>query len=261
VDHSRDVQVCNKTVRYPTSTFPFMQIRVYPNAQNAAEPLAVSGIAVASTVEKPGEYEDVPLEKANVDQKDLKEGRQVVAYDAEAKSRPVDRLVIRAGGREYARSLRIFGRNEETNTWRWVADAEIHKLGESVQDTLPLKGFGFRFLKVELFNYDDKPLDDLDVKAQAVPRYLVTESQGGGVALYYGAMDVDLPRYDLHRRRGDEEAAGAPLLRLRDREDNQLQKKSGFGKYGPWLAAVAVGLVSFLVIWIIVNMLKRQVKT
>lgn len=257
VDHSRDVRVCNKIVRYPASTFPFLQIRVYPNAQNAAEKLALQGLVVANSAETPGEYEDVPLRKAEVPKKDLKEGCQVVVFDVEAKNRPIDRLVIKADNREYARSLRIFGRNEETNAWRWVADAEIHRLGESVQDTLSLKGFAFRFLKVELFNYDDKPLHDLSVKAQAVPRYLVTESQGGEAVMYYGALDVEAPRYDLHRRRGDEEAA-APLLRLRDRTDNQFQKTSGFGKFGPWLAAGAVGLVSLLVIWIIVNMLKKQ---
>ena len=258
VDRSRDVQVCNKTVRYPSSTFPFMQIRVYPNAQNVAEPLAVEELVVANSVEVPGEYEDVPLRKADVPQKDLKEGCQVVVFDVEAKNRPIDRLVIKAADREYARSLRVYGRNEETNLWRWVADAEIHSLGESVQDTLSLKGFVFRFLKVEMFNYDDKALSDLNVKAQAVPRYLVTESQGGGAVLYYGAMDIDSPQYDLHRCRGDDEAVIAPLVRLRDRADNQIQKTSGFGKYGPWLAAVAVGLVSLLVIWIIVNRLKKQ---
>lgn len=257
VDHSRDVRVCNKTVRYPASTFPFMQVRVYPNALNATEPLSVEGVLVANSVEAPGGYEDVPLCKADVSEKDLKEGCQVVVFDIEAKNRPIDRLVIQAKDREYARSLRIFGRNEETNTWRWVADAEIHRLGESVQDTLSLKGFAFRFLKVELFNYDDKPLHDLRVEAQAVSRYLVTESQGGSATLYYGAPDVEAPRYDLRRRRGDEEAAVAPFLRLRDRE-NQFQKPAGFGKYGPWLAAGAVGLVSFLVIWIIVSMMKRQ---
>ncbi len=260
VDHSRDVHVCNKTVRYPVSTFPFLQVRVYPNAQNAAEPLTVQSVVVANTVEVPGEYEDVPLRKIDVPESDLKEDCQVVVFDAEAKNLPVERLVIRAGNSEYARSLRAYGRNEETNKWRWVADGEIHKLGESVQDTLALKGFGFRFLKIELFNYDDQPLHDLSVTAQAVPRYLVTESQGGSAIFYYGAADLDAPRYDLHRRRGDEEAAAAPLLRLREREDNLLQKRSGFGKYGPWLAAVAVGLVSFLVIWIIVRMMKRQAK-
>lgn len=257
VDHSRDVRVCSKIVRYPVSTFPFLQIRVYPNAQNATETLTVQGVLVANSVEVPGEYEDVPLREADVSEKDLKEGCQVVVFDVEAKNRPIERLIIWADDREYARSLRISGRSEETNTWRWVADAEIHRLGESVQDTLSLKGFAFRFLKVELFNYDDKPLHDLRVEAQAVSRYLVTESQGGSAILYYGALDVEAPRYDLRRRRDDEEAAVTPFLRLRDRE-NQFQKPAGFGKYGPWLAVGTVGLVSFLVIWIIVNMMKRQ---
>ena len=257
VDHSRDVRVCNKTLQYPVSTFPFLQVRVYPNARNASEPLSVSGLAIANTVEKPGEYEDVPLTESYVEQKELKEGCQVVVYDTGAEHRPVERVILRAGDREYVRSLRVFGRNEETNTWRWVADGEIHKLGASVQDTVNLNGFGFRFLKVELFNYDDAPFRRLDVKAQAVARYLVVESLGGPAALYYGAPDVDLPRYDLNRRRGDE-AAAAPLLGLQDRADNQLRKKSGFGRYGPWLAAAAVGLVSLLVLWIIVSMMKRQ---
>ena len=66
VDHSR-VRVCNKTLQYPVSTFPFLQVRVYPNARNASEPLSVSGLAIANTVEKPGEYEDVPLTESYVE--------------------------------------------------------------------------------------------------------------------------------------------------------------------------------------------------
>ena len=257
VDHSRDVRICNKSIRYPVSTFPFLQIRVYPNAQNATESLSVDGLLVANTVEGAGEYEKVPLRNIAVSRKDLKEGCQVLVYDVEAKNRPIERLTVQAEDREYARSLRIYGRNEETNTWRWVADAEIHKLGGSLQESLLLKGFAFQFLKIEMYNYDDAPLHGLSVNAQAVSRYLVTEWQGGEASLFYGAPEVEAPRYDLRRRRGDDEAATAPLLRLRDRE-SQFRKSSGFGKVGSWLATVAVGLVSFLVIWIIVRMMKRQ---
>ena len=261
VDHSRDVHVSNNSIRYPVSTFPHLQVRVYPNARDATETVTLQGVFVMATEEKLGESEEIDLAGLDVSGDDLKEGCQVLVFDIGARNRPVEKLAVRAREREYARCIRVFGRNEDTNTWRWVADGEIHRIGKDIQDEVVLRGSAYRFLKIELFHYDDAPLGKVEVAARAVPRYLVFEAQGGmEPQLYYGSAAALSPRFDLARRKGDEEAAKAPLVRAGARVSNQLHKVSGWGKWGPWLAALAVGIVSLVVIWSVVGMLKKQAK-
>lgn len=259
VDHSRDVHISNNSIRYPVSTYPYLQVRVYPNARDATETVTLQGVFVMTTQEQPGESQEIELKSVEVTGDDLKEGCQVLAFDVGAKNRPVEKLAVRARDREYARCIRVYGRNEDTNTWRWVADGEIHRIGKDIQDEVALRGSSYRFLKIELYNYDDAPLGKVEVKAQAVPRYLVFEVQGGaGPQLYYGSIAALSPRFDLARRKGDEEAAKAILVRPGERVSNQLHKESRWGKWGPWLAGLAVGIVSLIVIWSVVGMLKRQ---
>jgi len=261
VDHSRDVRVSNNSIRYPVSTFPLLQVRVYPNARDATETVTLQGVFVMATREAAGESEDIELDDVAVAKDDEKDGCQVLVFDTAARNRPVERLAVRAREREYARCLRVYGRNEETNTWRWVADGEIHRIGKDIQDEVALRGSAYRFLKLELYHYDDAPLGKVEVVARATPRYVVFEAQNGiEPQLYYGSIDMAAPRFDLVRRKSAEDAAGAAPVRAGERVDNQLRKVPGWGKWGPWLAALAVGVVSLLVIWSVVGMLKRQSK-
>ena len=76
--------------------------------------------------------------------------------------------------------------------------------------------------------------------------------------MYYGSVLSDMPQYDLKRRQGIDLAARARIVKLESRESNTLLKRSPWQRYGKGLAAIAVGIVSVLVLWIVVNMMKRQ---
>jgi hypothetical protein len=111
-----------------------------------------------------------------------------------------------------------------------------------------LKGSYFRFLRVEIYHHEDKPLNGVDIHAQAVPQYLVLEAEGGEKpALYYGSLAAALPRYDLHRRKGDKLAVAAPSVRLGDRKSNlapQVTEARGpRTRVGIMAAVVACGAV------------------
>ena len=259
VDHVRDVRVANHDIRYPVSTFPLLQVRVYPNARDATETVVVQEVEVQAAREVAGEWEEVALSAVAVTKDDQKDGCQVLVFDTAARNRPVERLAVRARDQAYARGLRVYGRNEATNAWRWLADGEIHRIGRDIQDEVVLRGSACRFLKLELYHYDDAPLDQVEVLARATPRYVVFEAQDGvEPQLYYGALGLAAPRFDLMRRKVPEDAAGAKLVRAGKRTDNELRQTPGWGRRGPWLAALAVGLVSLAVIWSVVGMLKKQ---
>jgi len=79
------------------------------------------------------------------------------------------------------------------------------------------------------------------------------------VHLYYGARDVAAPRFDLNRRRGsDREARNAGPAMLGAREENPPYRKPISDQLVPWIAGIAVALVSILVIWVITGMLRHS---
>ncbi len=258
VDYSRDARAANGTIRYPVSTLPLIQVRVFPNARDATEPLSIDHLCAGLCVTEPGELEPVPLTQMETPKDERTNECQVLVFDTGARTRPVERLTIRADDREYARSVRVSARNDETNVWRWVADGEIHRIGQDVQDAVGVKWASYRFLKLEVFHYDDRPLTNVRVEALAVPRYIVFEAGGGRKPeLYYGAK-VEAPRYDLERRKGKEALSSAPVAKIEPRTDNVMHEVTWLEKYGRWLAVLAVGAVSVLVLWVVLGMLKRQ---
>jgi len=248
VDHSRDIQVSRNTVDYPATTAPFVRVKVFPNLRDASESVTIQSVALARNVEQPAERIDVPVKEIPAPAGDTNADAQVLIFDTGARSRPVERLVITARESRYARAVKVAGRNDDSASWRWVADGEIHHVDGSAQDVVPLKGSYFRFLRVEIYHHEDKPLNGVDIHAQAVPQYLVLEAEGGEKpALYYGSLAAALPRYDLHRRKGDKLAVAAPSVRLGDRKSNlapQVTEARGpRTRVGIMAAVVACGAV------------------
>lgn len=255
-DHGAD----NREIEYPPSDYPFLQVRIHPDARRAGEPLDLQALSVARLVREEGERENIPLEWT-APPGEQKEGVQVLWADAGARFRPLLRLRVEAGGRDFARPVRVSGRNAESNEWRWVADGGLHRLGGQVRDAIDLRGAGFRHWKIELSHYEDQPLDIRSVRAEAVPSYLVFEAAGGGsarLALYYGADRPSPPRFDLQQRTSRAQTTNATLRELGRRQLNPDRAARGLERYGRTLAIVAVGLVSALVLWVIANMIRRQ---
>lgn len=255
-DHGGD----NREIEYPPSDYPFLQVRIFPDARRADEPLDLQSLSVAWRAREEGESEEIPLEWTAPAQ-EQKEGLQVLCVDSGARFRPLARLRVEVAGRDFARPVKVFGRNAETNEWRWVADGGLHRMGAQVRETIDLRGAGFRHWKIELYHYEDKPLDIRGVRAEVVPNYLVFEAAGEASerpALYYGADRVSYPRFDLQQRTSHAQTTNAPLRDLGRRQPNPHQSTSGLERYGRTLGLLAVGLVSALVLWVIVNMIRRQ---
>ena len=52
-------------------------------------------------------------------------------FDCGHMNRPIERVTLSVGEGEFARPLRIFGRNSFSNNWQAVYSGEIHRLGSS----------------------------------------------------------------------------------------------------------------------------------
>lgn len=261
VDHSRDARAANDTILYPLSTLPLIQVRLFPSASDATGSLSIDHLSAGLRLLQPGEMEPVPLREIPAPDEPQPGNSQVLVFDLDARNRPLERLTIQADDPEYARSVRVSGRNEVSSPWQWFADGEIHRIGQAGQATVRIPGAACRFLKLEIFHHDDRPLTGVRVEAEAVPRYLVFEAGGRkDPALFFGG-DVEAPRYDLEQRKGVAAASSAAPANLKPRVSNPTRKAQSIpwlARHGRWLAALAVGAVSVLVVWVILGMVKRQ---
>ncbi len=261
IDYSRDVHVANTSIRYSLSSFPQLQVRIYPNAKDATEALSIQSLLVtrSRTPAQTAALDEVPLHETEPGPDELRPGCQVLIRDTLARNRPIDELRITAQEPEYTRSVKVYGRNSPTNTWRWVADGEIHRFNGHLQETMAVRNCTYRYLKFEIYHYDDQPLRGVGVSARALPQYIVLEAKGDEhPVLYYGSHRMDPPNYDLSQRLTDEDVAKAPLVRVGTRQDNHKPTPSWVEKLASVSMLVAIGGVSLIVLWVIVRMLKRQ---
>ncbi len=251
----------NRVIRYPDSDLARLRVRIYPNAQSAGETFEVAGAFLQHRTEKEAEREAVPLTERPVDSLEQQKEAQTFMLDIRQANRPVEFIHFDVNDQSYTRCVSVYGRNNGSEQWRQVGGGEIHALPEDRNDTVKLHAH-YRFLKVQVYHYDDQPLDIAAVRLEAIPRYLVFEAASAGPAsLYFRAWDMAAPRFDLRSRINDREIDSLPVVDTLETRPNDVAKAQPWRKYSKLLAGLAVGAVSLLVIWIIVGMLRQQTST
>ncbi|MBL7076925.1 MAG: hypothetical protein ISS31_05605 [Kiritimatiellae bacterium] len=255
-DH-RPHHVHQTAVTYPLSDFPRLQVRIYPNAEDATEAFTVQSIKVQGHIRIPPAMELLASAPVETDAADRKEDAEVLVVDLGHKNRPFDRVRIPCERADYIRTVSIHGRNDEKETWRYLGCGDIQALDGCVRSSVDVTG-KHRYVKCSIFHYDDQPLGISAIEVLAVPDVLLVEAgEGGDPCLYVGNEFAKAPRYDLSRRQDRVKVATLPLLALGEIEENSGYRRGGFGKLGPWLAGIAVALVSVLVLYVIIGMLKQ----
>jgi hypothetical protein len=260
IDFSRQRDARNRTIHYPDSDADRLQVRIYPNAQNAGETVDLVAASLHYRTVAEVEREAVDAAELPVPEREETAGAQTWLLDLGQENRPVEWMHFNVATPSYARSVCIYGRNPEHDPWAWAGGGEIHALEGDEQTQLRFSA-RHRFLKVQLFHYDDQPLAVNSIQLEAVPRYLVFEAAGAGQAsLYYRGWDVESPRYDLNGRVETSDIPKLPLCHLGESAPNAAAKAQPWRAYSTGLAILAVAAVSLLVVGIIVSMLKQQKK-
>ena len=255
VEKSADVPMQNRTIRYPASTLPFLRMVISPDVASDTEHFELLSATVGYRVPPVAEPQRIPLRRIDAPAAKPPFGVQIVEVDTGSNNRPVERLHLRASSPRYMRPVRVLGRETSTNGWRWIADGGIHRLGTDVRDVIDLHGATVRYLRAELYQYDEKPLE-LDIQAEVAPQYLVFEAGAGTRPMfYYGAERPVLPHYDLSRRVREDIVPKLPAIGLGPKAANPGRIATGLRTYSRALAyvgvliALAFGLVALLNWW------------
>jgi hypothetical protein len=258
IDFSTQRNARNRIIRYPESDAGRLHVRVYTNARDAGETFRLSAARLHYRTSTPPEREIISAEALAASGREYGEGVQTFLFDLGRAGRPVEAAVLQAEDPSYARSVSVSGRSSDREPWQWAGDGEIHKLKADTNGVIRLYS-EHRFLRIRIFNHDDRPLSVSSIELQARPRHLVFEAAAAGpAAVYFRAWDLKPPRYDLRGRMPSESILELPQVRVLEMIPNEKARKQPWRKYSRGLAILAVGAVSLLVMGIITSMLRQQ---
>ena len=251
-------RVLQETIVYPRADFPRVQIRVYPNAGDATETFTIGSVSLRGHVRAAPPMEMLTVVPLDPAADDLNDKAEVRVVDLGYRNRPFDQVWISCDRADYVRTVSVYGRNDLDEPWRHLGSGDIQALDGSVRDRVDVSGAS-RYVKCEIFHYDDQPLDVTSVEVLAIPDVVLVEAgEGSDPCMYAGNEFARSPRYDLAKRLTSIDTDKLPTLTLGDAETNPAYRRGGFGELGPWLAGIAVGIVSLLVLYVIVGMLKKS---
>ena len=203
------------------------------------------------------DVEQVELQLSEIPSADKKVGVQSVMLDAGVRHRPLERLVIGVAETNFARPVKVMGRNNPTNQWRWIADGGLHQIDGDLRKSVELHGADYRWLRLDLYGYESPDVHVTNAAAICHPWQLVFEAWGEQPAfVYFSTHRLVFPRYDLKRRTPPELVDQAPELQLGGRRMNPERIALGLGSYGRWLG-IAGGAVIAGLIFVIVGKLWR----
>ena len=258
IDFSRQRNAQNRTIRYPDSDAGRLHVRIYPNAQAGNETFDLSSATLRYRAVVEVGREPVVFVELDVPEREQEAGAATRIVDLGEAERPVEFITFEVENESFARCVSVYGRNADHEPWRWVGGGEIHRLNGDRETTVTLHAKD-RYLKVQVFHYDDPPLAIHAIVLEAIPRYLVFEAtSNGSAALFFRDWDIKAPRYDLKGRIDNGEIDRLPVVRTLDAVPNEAVKAQPWRKYSKILGGLAVGAVSLLVIWVIASMLKQQ---
>lgn len=196
-DYSMDFKAQNTTVNYPDSTYRFLRVKIIDYGE---EPLKITGAVIYRNVVQ-GSRE--VFYDPDVDRGENSDDRTTVyVLDLEASGIPSNKITFSSKSENYNRQVNVQGSNDKSS---WV-----NILGQDVifnYDTAKFAGSknsinypesNWRYLKLTVYNKDDKPIELTGFKVSGVLRKVLFEAEiGGKYKLYYGNDDARFAQYDL----------------------------------------------------------------
>jgi hypothetical protein len=206
----------------PANDYRYLRITVKPMILETESPV-IYDVMASRYVSKPAPRQIVPVTPLGRGE-DEKNNQSNYEYDLGFSNLPVSEVALNITDKSFYRSVSIWGRDVATRKvkipsednrerfkevevpWTRMNFATIYRYltpggvnRENVR--LPISGSAYRYLKVTVNNYDDRPLDVQSATAKMIAQQLLFPSEKGSAAvLYAGAPWVSGPQYDIRQR-------------------------------------------------------------
>lgn len=260
VEQKTPAPVRNRGVDYPDARWPVIAVRVFPDPRAPDQALDWRSTEIARVDRDDSDHEIIPLKRMEppADEPPA-EGVAVLHLDAGARNRPLLAMTFASDATDFALPVRVFGRNETTNKWRWIADSGIHHLEGHEQNRIPLAKADFRYLKLEIYHYG-QPVPKLKyIAASAMPHFLVFEARTEDKPyLFFGAAQYDLDMANPLRRVDASLFTKEQEAELSKRHTNPMRVAGSLSDYRNTLMRFGLGIVALLVMLVGIRLIRRR---
>lgn len=166
---------------------------------------------------------------------------------------PAVKLVFRPEGANFRRNVRIDGGNDREH-WESLTSDEISsvRIGKVRKERLEILFHQrrARYLRVQVFNLDDRPLILNGIEVFAYPHYLLFRASAGkSYRLLYGSEKAESPLYDIRQMTGFIKLSRLPAATLDEEREPPAAPaapapaQSGWQRYLLWGSLIAAALV------------------
>ncbi|TSD01971.1 MAG: Uncharacterized protein Athens071425_220 [Parcubacteria group bacterium Athens0714_25] len=241
--------------------FPYLKVEI---GNQGGFPVRVASAQVKHFVKQKAQEFKREL-KFNVQKNEQRKSTEVIA-DLGASGIPVGRLNLRAEGSNFNRGVIIYSGNNPDN-FKKIAQGYIFNYatvkfsGENSELNFP--EITDRYIKLEVLNKDDEPLNFKSITAYSIYREIIFQVNGNEkYRLYYGNSKAEYPQYDIEKFFQYLDVENAKLINLSaERENQEFIQKEGPAKpileRTPYLLSLILILSSIVLLFIVYRFLKN----
>lgn len=189
----------NLAFHFPESAFKFVRVTV-PHGQDK-EPVELKDLRIFEMVKMDAEEVSYGSSLIKI-QPDTASKSVENIFDFKYKNLPLSRIDIETDQSNFFRKVEVEGSND-LETWRSLAGGVIFSISVDDQTergtTINIAGAKCRYLKLKIFNGDNKAIRITSVKGYGLKEYLVImPEEAAGYELLYGNPAAEAASYDLN---------------------------------------------------------------
>ena len=233
----------------PTNDYRYLRITVEPMATEQESPV-IKEVQVFKREKKLAKR--TPIEMVYVNHtEDDKKNLSIYEYDLRFRNLPISEIQLSIADVSFYRHITVEGRNASTRkvkidsednrerfreveeSWKSITSNTIYRYTtsqgrkhEKTALSIPSGKQVYRYLKITVRNYDDRPLELETASAKMITHQIVFGAGNSlNVSLYVGSESAARPKYDITRKLDKPSEVKATLARLSPVTENPL-----FGK-------------------------------
>jgi len=249
------------TINYPESTYRYLKIKIILKGE---KPLKIVGAEVYK-------IERRPAKKVNYSAKIIDKGvnekykTSFIIVDLKHKGLPSNSLKIKTPDFNFSREVALEGSNDK-KTWKVIKHRDIifsfstpKFTGSKLEIDYPESNF--RYLKLTIFNKDNKPINITEVSVSGILRKLLFKYEPPKTyKLYYGNPKPYFPEYDIEALFPYLEIKELPQATLGNQIKNPLFEEilpppPPFTERYPWLLPLVLIIIVLILLWLIIRLI------
>jgi hypothetical protein len=230
----------------PVNDYRYLRISVWPMATEKQNPVIeeIRTFKIERKLAKRQPVNVVQIEHSE----DEKSNSSIYVYDLAYCRLPISEIELNVADDSFYRYVTVEGRDVATQRVKLGSEDNVQRFKEVevqweriISDTIyryievngqkreklvlhvPIDGHIYRYLKITIKNYDDKPLTVKSVSAEMIAHQMVFEAEDSAApALYVGSESARPPQYDLEHRLSNPSQIEAGIARLSGIADNPV---------------------------------------